>query len=115
MPVELTDPEDLKIVALARSARARTGAQEGSCVRDTDGRTYVAATVDLSSLHLTAAQLAVAMAASSGAAGLEAVAVVGEATSVSEPDLAVARDFAGTDVTFMVAATDGSVHCVETT
>jgi hypothetical protein len=41
------DPEDAKIVTLARSARARTGAAEGAAVRDTDGRTYVAATVAL--------------------------------------------------------------------
>ena len=44
------DPEDAKIVTLARSARARTGAAEGAAVRDTDGRTYAAATVALPSL-----------------------------------------------------------------
>src|SRR5919107_5404252 len=44
------DPEDAKIVTLARSARARTGAAEGAAVRDTDGRTYVAASVALPSL-----------------------------------------------------------------
>ncbi len=36
---EAFDPEDGKIVTLARSARARTGAAEGAAVRDTDGRT----------------------------------------------------------------------------
>jgi hypothetical protein len=39
------DPEDAKLVTLARSARGRTGAPEGAAVRDTDGRTYLAATV----------------------------------------------------------------------
>ena len=58
------DPEDAKIVTLARSARARTGAMEGAAVRDTDGRTYVAATVALPSLSLTALQAAVAAAVS---------------------------------------------------
>ena len=38
-------PEDAKLVTLARSARGRTGAAEGAAVRDTDGRTYVAAGV----------------------------------------------------------------------
>ena len=38
-------PEDAKLVTLARSARGRTGAAEGAAVRDTDGRTYLAATV----------------------------------------------------------------------
>ena len=39
--------EDAKLVTLARSARARTAAAQGAAVRDTDGRTYVAATVAL--------------------------------------------------------------------
>jgi cytidine deaminase len=72
--------EDSKIVTLARSARARTGAAEGAAVRDDIGRTYVAATVALPSLQLSALQAAVAAAVSSGSTTLEAVAVVGEAT-----------------------------------
>ena len=78
------DPEDAKIVTLARSARARTGAAEGAAVRDTDGRTYAAATVALPSLSLTALQAAVAAAVSSGAPGLEAAAVVTAADGVDD-------------------------------
>ncbi|HEY4008428.1 MAG TPA: cytidine deaminase [Pseudonocardia sp.] len=78
------DPEDRKIVVLARSTRARTGAAEGAAVRDTDGRTYAAATVALSSLRLSALQAAVAAAVSSGAPGLEAAAVV--SADGAEPD-----------------------------
>lgn len=74
--------EDLKLVTLARSARARTGAAEGAAVRDGDGRTYVATTVALAALSLSALQVAVAMAVASGAPGLEAAAVVTEAASV---------------------------------
>ena len=70
--------EDAKLVTLARSARARTGAAQGAAVRDGDGRTYVAATVTLPSLRLSALQLAVAMAVSSGAPGLEAAVVLGD-------------------------------------
>lgn len=72
------EPEDAKLVTLARSARVRTHAPQGAAVRDTDGRTYVAATVALASLELTALQVAVAMAVSSGALGLEAAVVVGD-------------------------------------
>jgi hypothetical protein len=72
------DPEDAKLVTLARSARARTRTAQGAAVRDTDGRTYVAATVTLPSLTLTALQTAVAMAVSSGALGLEAAVVLGD-------------------------------------
>jgi hypothetical protein len=78
------DPEDQKLITLARSARARTRASEGAAVRDTDGRTYVATTVALPSLSLTALQLAVAMAASSGALGLEAAAIVGVAPTADD-------------------------------
>jgi hypothetical protein len=70
------DPEDEKLVTLARSARARTGGAEGAAVRDDIGRTYVAATVALPRLSLTALQAVVAAAASSGATTLEAVVVV---------------------------------------
>ena len=74
-----TDPEDLKIITLARSALARTAARQGACVRDTDGRTY-AGDQRRSSPHLelSAIAVAVAMAVSSGAAGLEAAAVAGD-------------------------------------
>src|SRR4051794_41799777 len=77
-----TDPEDLKIITLARSALARTGAAEGACVRDTDGRTYAAASVQLPHLTLSAVAVAVAMAGSSGAEGLEA----GAPARTSRPD-----------------------------
>ncbi len=107
--IELTDPEDVKIVTLARSTRARTRAAEGACVRDTDGRTYAAASVDLDSLKLTAVQVAVAMAVSSGARGLEAVAVLGGSAAPNDADLSVVRDFSGTGVTVLVAEPDGTV------
>ena len=31
------DPEDLKLITLARATLARTGAAQGACVRDTEG------------------------------------------------------------------------------
>ena len=88
------DPEDVKIVTLARSSRARTGAAEGAAVRDTDGRTYAAASVALPSLQLTALQAAVAAAVSSGAPGLEAAAVVSTEGTVDEASVAAVRDLA---------------------
>lgn len=90
--------EDNKLVVLARATRARTRAAEGAAVRDSDGRTYAGATVDLPSLRLSAVQVCVAMAAASGSRGLEAVAVLGDAVSLSAPDEAVLRDFAGAGV-----------------
>jgi hypothetical protein len=105
------DPDDSKIVTLARSARARTGAREGAAVRDTDGRTYVAATVALPSLQLTALQAAVAAAVSSGVTGLEAAAVVTVADAVDAASLAAVRDLTpGAPVLHVDAA--GTVRAV---
>ncbi len=92
--------EDAKLVTLARATRARTGAAEGAAVRDSDGRTYAAATVDLPSLHVSALGVCVAMAVASGSAGLEAAVVLAGAGAgaVAGADLAVVRDFGGTGV-----------------
>ena len=86
------DAEDAKLVTLARGARGRTGATEGAAVRDDDGRTYAATTVDLPSLRLTAVQAAVAAAVASGATALEALAVVGPAAELDPQSVAVAAD-----------------------
>ena len=95
---ELSDPDDRKLVTLARATRARTGAAEGAALRDGDGRTYAAATVELPSLRVSAIGVAVAMAVASGSRGVEAVVVLTEATAVAGTDLAAVRDFAGPDV-----------------
>lgn len=108
-PTELTDPEDKKLVTLARSIRARTRAGQGACVRDLDGRTYAGATVALPSLALSALQVAVAMAASSGAAGLEAAVVLGEGASVAAEDLSAVRDLAGPGVPLHLVGPDGTL------
>ena len=100
-------PEDAKLVTLARSARARTGAAQGAAVRDGDGRTYVAATVELPSLRLSALQVAVAMAVSSGAPGLEAAVVLGADATDAAGEAAV-KDVAA-DAAIFHAAPDGSL------
>lgn len=100
------DPEDAKLITLARSARARTGAPEGAAVRDDTGRTYVATTVDLPSLQLTALQGAVAAAVSSGVTALEAAAVVTELLVV---DGAVVNDLTP-DAPVLVADPTGELR-----
>ena len=86
--------EDAKLVTLARATRARSRADEGAAVRDLDGRTYAAASVRLAHLDLSALDVCVAMAVSSGSAGLEAAVVLAE----HEPELDAVRDFAGAGV-----------------
>ncbi|WP_189185148.1 cytidine deaminase [Streptomyces albiflavescens] len=108
------DPEDRKIVTLARSARARNGVPEGAAVRDETGRTYVAGTVALPSLQLSALQTAVAMAVASGAKSLEAAAVVSETEAVSPEDRAAVGDLGGAETPVLLAGPDGTVRAVVT-
>jgi hypothetical protein len=108
------DPEDRKIVTLARSARARNGVPEGAAVRDDMGRTYVAGTVDLPSLKLSALRAAVAMAVASGAKALEAAAVVTEAASAAAEDRAAVADLGGAATPVLVAGPDGAVRATVT-
>lgn len=105
----MVDEEDLKIITLARAARARVGAAEGAAVRDETGRTYAAAAVALPSLRLSALRLAVAMAVSSGAGTLEAAALVSTAEAPDPADLAVVRE-AGPGATVFHADLDGAIR-----
>jgi cytidine deaminase len=119
------DAEDLKLVTLARGAQLRswaphTAQPEGAAVRDTDGRTYSAGTVENADPGLTTTALrgAVVAAASSGARSFEAAVVVVEQSRtldtdsgvhVREQDLAILREF-GSDVPVIVVDPNGNVH-----
>ncbi|MEW1863535.1 cytidine deaminase [Streptomyces sp. NBC_00669] len=109
-PAAPENPEDRKLLTLARSARARNAVPEGAAVRDETGRTYVAGTVDLPSLRLTAVQTAVAMAVASGATSLEAAAVVTAAEEPADADRAAVRDLGGPDTPLLLAGPDGTVR-----
>ena len=102
------DPEDAKLVTLARSARARADALEGAAVRDDIGRTYAAATVALPSLPLTALQAVVAAAVSSGSMRFEAAVVVGESATLADADRAVLADVG--DPAVLLVGPDGAPH-----
>ncbi len=105
------DPEDAKLVTLARSARVRAVpgeglAAEGAAVRDETGRTYAAATVVRGPLRLPALHLAVASALASGARSFEAAAVV-----TSEPTPAGVDVLAAVGAPLLVVADgDGTVR-----
>jgi hypothetical protein len=108
------DPEDDKLVVLARATRTRTGGPEGAALRDLDGRTYAGASVDLPSLQVSAVGVVIAMALSSGAKGAEAVVVLGD-DDVAAGDLAALRDFAGSGVPVHRGTPAGQVESSTTT
>ncbi|MEE4544375.1 cytidine deaminase [Streptomyces sp. V4-01] len=109
-PAAAENPEDRKLITLARSARARNGVPEGAAVRDGTGRTYVAGSVALDSLRLSALRTAVAMAVASGATSLEAAAVVTAADAPADEDRAAVRDLGGPDTPVILAGPDGAVR-----
>jgi len=102
------DPEDQKLVTLARATGARVGADEGAAVRDETGRTYTGAPVGLASLSLSALQVAVATALASGAHAFEAVAVVGTRPALAESDVRLLADL--DDPAVVLADPDGAVR-----
>ena len=102
--------EDRKLVTLARATRARTGAPEGAAVRDADGRTYAAATVDLPSLQISAVGVCVAMAVASGAKRLEAAVVLTSEPAVADADLDVLRDLGGAAIVVHRGDVKGNVE-----
>ncbi|SNQ46906.1 Cytidine deaminase [Frankia canadensis] len=108
--------EDAKLLVLARSARLRAYVPdgrraEGAALRDTDGRTYAAATVGLprAELAISALRAAVAAAVSSGARRFEAAAVVTEGDGIDADDLATLAEF-GTGIPVLLAGTDGTAR-----
>jgi len=113
-PSELS-AEDRKLVTLARATRARTGAAEGAAVRDADGRTYAAATVDLPSLQVSALGVCVAMAVASGARGLEAAVVLTDAEDVAASDRGALADLGGAGVVVHLGDPRGAVRATSTT
>ena len=107
------DPEDAKILTLARVALQRayapyTGVVEGAAVRDIDGRTYAAATVENADSRLTtsAVRAALAAAVSSGARSFEAVALVSGALTLATDDVSVIAEF-GAFTPVLIAGPDG--------
>ena len=77
-------------------------------MRDTDGRTYAAATVENADPALTtsAVRAAIAAAASSGARRFEAVALVSAGLELRSDDVAVVAEF-GSYTPVLVAGPDG--------
>jgi hypothetical protein len=73
--------EDQKMFTLARATKARNNVAQSAAVRDLSGRTYTATLVALEVLNLDALEAAIAASISSGAIGLEAGVVIGNAPS----------------------------------
>ena len=103
------DPEDEKIITLARGAKSRVNAEQGAAVRDTTGRTYSSANVTIGELALSAIVLAVSQAVASGAQGIEAVAFASDSHTLDQSDRDVVIAVAGSSVPIFVCDKAGEV------
>ncbi len=104
------DPEDEKLVVLARGARSRINASEGAAVRDESGRSYSGASVALGDFKVSALQLAVLQAAASGARGLEAAVVVSDnLTRTTIIGLVEVAELGDASVPVFICGPDGAV------
>ena len=98
----LSNPEDQKLVTLARATLKRSGANQAAALRDSTGRTYVAVAVSSPSLSLDAVEAVFAVAMASQISGIEAVVFTGESTAKT----AVITEFAPSAEIFF--ANDGA-------
>jgi hypothetical protein len=94
----MNNPEDTKLVTLASSTLARSGAQQAAALRDNTGRTYVAINVTSPSLNLDAFEAVLTVALASGITGIESVVATGSLPSNTK----VIKDFAPTATIFYI-------------
>jgi hypothetical protein len=104
--LDLADPENAKLLTLARGAMSRVRASQGAALRDETGRTYASANVSLPSRAFSAVELIVGQAAASGSRGIEAVVIVGE--PAADEDLVLVRDLGGFVVRVAECEADGT-------
>ena len=101
--------EDAKLVTLARGARSRVYATSGAAVRDTTGRTYASANVNLNNLAISSIALACANAVASGATGLEAVVLCGNSgEDLIAADLALVAEIGGPQIPVHIVDSHGN-------
>ncbi len=71
------NPEDLKLLTLAKSTMARSSSESAAALRDNTGRTYVAIAVASGSFEVDALLAVLTVAKASSIRGIEAVVVCG--------------------------------------
>ncbi len=88
----MNNPEDDKLVILAKNTLARSAAASAAALRDSTGRTYVAVSVKSPGLSLDAFEAVLTVALASGISGIESVIAVGEKPSNIEAIKGVSGD-----------------------
>ena len=100
MSKPMANPEDDKLITLATSTLARSGAKQAAALRDNTGRTYVAINVVSPALNLDSFEAVLTVALASGITGIEAVVAAGQKPA----NLAAIKGFAPTADVFHLDA-----------
>lgn len=77
------NPEDLKLLTLAKATMARSNSTSAAALRDNTGRTYVAVPVKSGDFEIDSLLAVLVVAKASGITGIEAIVIAGEAVSAS--------------------------------
>ncbi len=101
----MNNPEDVKLVTLAKATLTRSGAKQAAALRDNTGRTYVAISVASPSLNLDAFEAVLTVALASGITGVESVVACGDQPANSK----AIRDFAPTATIFYINSSGAEV------
>jgi hypothetical protein len=101
----MNNPEDDKLVTLAKATLTRSGAKQAAALRDNTGRTYVAISVASPSLNLDAFEAVLTVALASGITGVESVVACGDQPANSK----AIRDFAPTATIFYINSSGAEV------
>ena len=81
------NPEDQKLLTLAKATMARSNSKSAAALRDTTGRTYVAVPVKSGSFEVDSVLAVLTVAKASGISGLEAIVIAGEVAAISSIEI----------------------------
>jgi hypothetical protein len=88
------NPEDLKLLTLAKATMARSNSISAAALRDNTGRTYVAVPVKSGDFEIDSLLAVLVVAKASGISGIEAIVLAGQAAPASSIAIIRAEDAA---------------------
>jgi hypothetical protein len=102
------NPEDLKLLTLAKATMARSNSISAAALRDNTGRTYVAVPVKSGDFEIDSLLAVLVVAKASGISGIEAIVLAGQAAPASSianirAEDAAVKLFAVTDADDLIA------------
>ncbi|MFZ4064003.1 MAG: hypothetical protein ACOYK0_03410 [Candidatus Nanopelagicaceae bacterium] len=86
------NPEDLKLLTLAKATMVRSNARSAAALRDNTGRTYVAIPVKSGNFEIDSLLSVLVVAKASQITGIEAIVIAGEVAPTSSIEIIRAED-----------------------